>query len=88
VTLIGPTHVSRVGLSLLGAVGLEEFAARSDEQYLRTGSDLAANRSRLDELRLSLRQRMRSSPLMDARRFARDVEAAYRRMWIDWCGRT
>jgi len=28
---------------------------------------------------------MQSSPLMDASRFARHVEAAYRSMWQRWC---
>jgi predicted O-linked N-acetylglucosamine transferase (SPINDLY family) len=28
---------------------------------------------------------MRQSPLMDAPRFARAVEAAYRKMWRKWC---
>jgi len=28
---------------------------------------------------------MLSSPLMDASRFARDVEDAYRTMWQTWC---
>jgi predicted O-linked N-acetylglucosamine transferase (SPINDLY family) len=28
---------------------------------------------------------MLSSPLMDATRFARDIETAYRQMWLQWC---
>jgi hypothetical protein len=32
-----------------------------------------------------LRRRMRESPLMDAPRFARGVEAAYHIMWRRWC---
>jgi hypothetical protein len=38
-------------------------------------------------LRASLRQRLRDSPLTDELRFARDMEAAMRRLWRDWCGR-
>ena len=34
-----------------------------------------------------LRQRMEQSPLMDAPRFARNIEAAYRQMWRQWCTR-
>jgi predicted O-linked N-acetylglucosamine transferase (SPINDLY family) len=30
---------------------------------------------------------MRASPLMDAPRFARGIEAAYREMWQRWCSR-
>jgi predicted O-linked N-acetylglucosamine transferase (SPINDLY family) len=28
---------------------------------------------------------MQASPLMDAPRFARNIEAAYRQMWRNWC---
>ena len=36
-------------------------------------------------MRGTLRARMEASPLMDAPRFARDIEAAYRQMWSKWC---
>jgi hypothetical protein len=31
---------------------------------------------------------MEKSPLMDAKRFAREVEAAYRHAWQRWCAKT
>jgi len=34
-----------------------------------------------------LRPRMGASPLMDAPRFARNIEAAYRTMWQRWCAK-
>jgi len=46
---------------------------------------LAGDLPRLAELRSTLRQRMENSPLMDADRFARNVESAYRAMWRQWC---
>jgi predicted O-linked N-acetylglucosamine transferase (SPINDLY family) len=36
-------------------------------------------------LRISLRDRMRGSPLMDEKGFVRDLEDAYRGMWREWC---
>jgi predicted O-linked N-acetylglucosamine transferase (SPINDLY family) len=36
-------------------------------------------------LRRTLREQLRNSPLMDAPRFARHVEAAYRHMWERFC---
>jgi protein O-GlcNAc transferase len=32
-----------------------------------------------------MRERMQQSPLMNAERFARNVESAYREMWKTWC---
>jgi predicted O-linked N-acetylglucosamine transferase (SPINDLY family) len=83
-TLPGEMPASRAGLSLLSCVGLGELVAHSEEDYVRLATELAANLSRLAELRASLRGRMLASPLMDAPTFARDVEAAYRSMWRRW----
>jgi predicted O-linked N-acetylglucosamine transferase (SPINDLY family) len=48
---------------------------------------LAAYLPRLSDLRATLRNRLENSPLMDAPRFARNIEAAYRLMWQRWCAR-
>jgi predicted O-linked N-acetylglucosamine transferase (SPINDLY family) len=47
--------------------------------------ELASDLPRLVDLRSTLRERLRTSPLMDAPRFARNMEAAYREMWRRWC---
>ncbi len=87
VSLAGQTAVGRGGLSILSNVGLPELVARDSEQYVRIAVDLANDLPRLSGLRATLRDRMRASPLMDAPRFARNVEAAYRKMWQCWCAR-
>ena len=87
-TLGGGTHVSRVGVSLLSCVGLPELVAQSAEEYVSIAVGLANDLQRLAELRRTLRSRMRQSPLMDAVRFARDIETAYRHAWRNWCGST
>jgi predicted O-linked N-acetylglucosamine transferase (SPINDLY family) len=87
VTLAGEMPVSRAGLSILSTIGLAEMAANSEDDYVRLAVKLAGNLPRLAELRATLRPRMQSSPLMDAPRFARNVEAAYRSMWERWCSR-
>jgi predicted O-linked N-acetylglucosamine transferase (SPINDLY family) len=76
ITLAGQSHVSRVGVSLLNSVGLTELIADSMDQYIAIAGALAADRPRLESLRHSLRDRLSQSPLMDARRFARDFESA------------
>ncbi len=80
VTLAGNTHVSRVGVSLLNAVGLPELVADSPEQYVSVAVELAADLPRLASLRASMRDRMSRSPLMDARSLAAALEAAFRDM--------
>jgi predicted O-linked N-acetylglucosamine transferase (SPINDLY family) len=85
ITLVGQTAVGRAGLSQLTNLGLPELVARTPEQYVQIATDLAKDLPRLAELRRTLRPRMQASPLMDAPRFARNVEAAYRQMWRNWC---
>ncbi|HTW93384.1 MAG TPA: tetratricopeptide repeat protein [Tepidisphaeraceae bacterium] len=80
ITLAGKAHASRVGASLLHAVGLDDLIAQDEEDYLRVAAQLAADRARRAELRFALRPRMQSSQLMDPAGLARAVEAAYRTM--------
>jgi predicted O-linked N-acetylglucosamine transferase (SPINDLY family) len=84
VSLAGRAPVSRAGLSQLTNLGLPELVARSEAGYVSIATDLAGNLPRLAQLRATLRARMQASPLMDAPRFARNIEAAYRSMWQDW----
>jgi len=85
ITLAGPAHASRVGMSLMSSIGLSETIATTTVEYVGLAVALAQDQDRLKTIRLGLRDRMRRSPLMDAERFARDVEAAYRQMWRNWC---
>jgi len=85
VTLRGRTGVGRSGVSILSNVGLKELIAESPEQYVQIAMKLAEDTPRLNDLRRTLRNRMSASPLMDAPRFSRNVEAAYRGMWRNWC---
>jgi predicted O-linked N-acetylglucosamine transferase (SPINDLY family) len=85
ITLAGRAHVSRVGHSILTNLGLSDFIARSPEQYVLIAVRLAGELDYLNTLRAELRQRMSTSPLMDAPRFTRHLEAAYREMWRRWC---
>lgn len=83
-TLGGDRHSARVGASLLAAVGLSEFVSSSRDEYVACAVRLAADPARLAALRTSLRQRMQSSPLLDAEDFTRKLEAAYDTMWQSW----
>jgi predicted O-linked N-acetylglucosamine transferase (SPINDLY family) len=85
ITLVGATAVGRAGFSQLSNLGLQTLVANTQEQFVRIAATLANDLPRLAELRASMRQRMQQSPLTDAKRFARNVESAYRQMWRTWC---
>jgi predicted O-linked N-acetylglucosamine transferase (SPINDLY family) len=84
VSLAGRTAVGRGGLSILSNIGLADMAARDVEEYVGLAIALAGDKDRLEKLRGTMRGRMQNSPLTDAPRFARNVEAAYRVMWQEW----
>jgi predicted O-linked N-acetylglucosamine transferase (SPINDLY family) len=85
VTLVGGTVAGRAGLSQLSNLGLNELVARNAEDFVRIAAELAMTPALLSSLRAELRARMQGSPLMDAPRFTRGIEAAYRDMWRQWC---
>jgi predicted O-linked N-acetylglucosamine transferase (SPINDLY family) len=79
VTLAGATHASRVGISLLTAVGHPEWVAKDRADYVRIASELARDPVALDQARAGLREAMAASALLDhagqARRFGEAVLA-------------
>jgi len=85
VSLAGKLAVSRAGLSQLTNLGLSDLVARTEDEYVVVATRLAGDLPRLKELRATLRSRMEASVLMDAPRFARQIEDAYRTMWRTWC---
>jgi predicted O-linked N-acetylglucosamine transferase (SPINDLY family) len=85
VSLAGRTAVSRAGATLLANVGLERLVARTAEQYVELAAALIRDAAGLTALRRELRQRIESSQVMNAPRFARDVEASFRTAWRAWC---
>ncbi len=85
VALAGERHAARVSADVLTRLGLPELVAPDIDTYIETAAGLAADPGRLAELRRTLRGRLRASPWMDGPRFARDMEAAYRKVWREWC---
>ena len=86
VTLRGDRHSGRMGASILTNAGLPELVADTGSAYEAVALKLGADVGRLAALRVSMRERLRASRLMDAPGAAREVEAAYRRLWQEWCG--
>ncbi len=84
ISLAGEHFVSRMGVTILTNAGLSELIAQTAEEYIKTASDLANDRERLKKLRRGLREKFSATPAMDQKRFARNMETAYREMWKKW----
>jgi len=80
VSLAGCSHVARVGVSLLNAVGLADLVAEQREDYIAIAVKLAADQNRLRYLRTNLGERVKTSVLGDAEGFTRKLEGCYRQM--------
>ena len=66
--------VSRQTHAFLHQIGLPELSAKDADDYVRIAVELANDRVRLAQLRSTLRDRMRASPLMDVTGFTRQLE--------------
>jgi protein O-GlcNAc transferase len=86
VTLAGIVHAGRVGVSILTRAGLGELVATDENAYFGIATNLARDIDQLARMRRQMRDRVSGSPLRDEPALARDVEAAYRKMWMEWCG--
>jgi predicted O-linked N-acetylglucosamine transferase (SPINDLY family) len=87
VGLKGATSVARSSYSILTALGLSDLVAPTPQRYVEINRALASDEAWRAQLHRTLRERMVVSALMDAPRFVRGLEDAYRRMWVTACQR-
>ena len=76
VTLAGQTHAARVGASLLTNAGFAELIASTPDLYVEIATARAGEMDRLRGYRGDLRQRLLTSPLLDARGHTKGLEDA------------
>jgi predicted O-linked N-acetylglucosamine transferase (SPINDLY family) len=84
-TIIGDRLFGRATWSQLSNLGFPELAGRTPAEFVALSIALAKDLPRLAELRRTLRDRMKGSPLMDDAGFAKGVESAYRDAWRRYC---
>jgi protein O-GlcNAc transferase len=85
VTLLGDRHASRVGASLLTAVGRSDWIAANPSEYVQIAVRLAGDAGRLCRFRLGLRNTVRGSVLMDHAGQAARLGSVLRSAWASWC---
>ncbi len=76
VVLEGRSHVSRVGLTFNRSLGLEQFIAKSPDEYIEICQHWFAHKAELNRIRLGMRDRIRASGAADAKRSAEKIEQA------------
>jgi predicted O-linked N-acetylglucosamine transferase (SPINDLY family) len=82
-TFVGDRWVARISASLMRNAGLPEFVAPDVDGFVSRAVELAnapATPAKLDELRRTMRDRLRRAPVCDCRTFARDMEREYIRI--------
>jgi predicted O-linked N-acetylglucosamine transferase (SPINDLY family) len=86
ITLAGPMHTSRVGVSLLSQIEMPELIAQNPDEFVEIAQRLASDIPAIESLRQDLRVKMLGSPLFDYATLARNFEVAFRAMWHHWLG--
>jgi predicted O-linked N-acetylglucosamine transferase (SPINDLY family) len=87
-TCAGETFAGRVAGSLVRASGVPELVTSSAEEYETLALKLASKPKQLAALRRKLERGRLSVPLFDIARFTKNLEAAYSRMWKQYCSTT
>ena len=81
ITLAGNTMLSLQGAGMLGCVGLNDWVAKDEAEYVEIARRFANDTERLAHLRGSLRAVAERSPLFDTKTFATNLENALRSMY-------
>jgi predicted O-linked N-acetylglucosamine transferase (SPINDLY family) len=79
-TIAGESLIARQSAAILSVAGLGEWIARDRGDFVARAVALAAKRELLGATALGLRERVRRSPLLDARSFTSALEQAYREL--------
>jgi predicted O-linked N-acetylglucosamine transferase (SPINDLY family) len=80
-TLPGNSLVARQGASFMTAVGLENWVAKDQQNYVEKAINFAKDLQALSQLRSQLRAQMMQSLVGDAARFAKNMEQVLRNIW-------
>ncbi|MBN8645949.1 MAG: tetratricopeptide repeat protein, partial [Planctomycetes bacterium] len=84
VTFAGKVHAARVGASLMKAAGLDGFVGENEPSFIDLAASWADRREELANLRSSMRDRLRSSVLMDEPGFGASVADLVRGAWREF----
>lgn len=84
-SLAGVKPIQRMGATMMGVIGRGDFVANSEDEYVEIAIRYANDIEGLAEIRRTMRQTMKDSPLMDAKLVTGDLERAFKEVWAEWC---
>ena len=87
ITAMGDRHASRVGASLLTAIGHPELICPDRESYVTEAIRLAKDPQRISAFHARIHDDFANSPICDAPCFLHHLEAAYEDVWKHHCAR-
>jgi predicted O-linked N-acetylglucosamine transferase (SPINDLY family) len=80
-TLKGKKFISRCGESVNHNLGMSDWIARDEDNFVSKASVFCSDLNKLSDLRACLRQKALNSPLFDSKKFAEDFHEALWKMW-------
>ena len=81
VTLMGNSFASRVGGSLLKAIGLKDLITTTLTEYENLNLELANNPKKLKHIRKKLENNKFKMPLFDTKTYTKNLESAYTKIY-------
>ena len=84
-TLASRPTVGRIGVCEMSHLGLFNWIANSEDEYVDKAVAFASDVESLKALRPTVRERMKRSLLMNNEGFAQSFDIAFRMMWRRWC---
>lgn len=81
----GERKASRSGAAVLKLIGLEDLIAENKDDFVSKASALGLDKRRLLFLRSDFRDRVSKHDFFDRDKFCREMETAYRQIWVTWC---
>ena len=85
VAKLGQGIGNRVAGAILSAVGMAEWVGNTADEYFAIATKFAAMPEHFDALRRELPIRLAESAAGNSVKYTRAVEAAYRKIWTDYC---
>lgn len=83
-TMYGDRTAARISASIMTTLGLPDWIARDEDDYVRLAVEKARDLAALAALRARLRDCLKASVICDQARYGAAVEQAYRDLWRKW----